>query len=341
MAAPPLGPCHWPKLPERQTLLKAKIEFLRRCADYRHLQQAGLAPEAWDGHMQNVRMAEAIGLTTTSLSSMEALNAQMAKLVNGEAKVKLLHLVGIARHARLSPRMGEPEQAAWLLSDGCSLTEFRRRLVAAGWADPEAMLRGVYASRDLFLAALSGFNMARGGLRVGDARQRGAAPMGLTRGAELPRPGDWADDLPDHALRSALGLLVEDLDRPRGLLLLELGPAPERLDGHAVSSLVPSQLAPRPVAEPGRAIPTDQVHGLAAYMMEGPAGRYDWLAVLTAEPLSPPWPWTPGAIHRLAANDVAWLMRELRRLGGDDDGKAAQGMLEIRHYPFTLGVGRG
>lgn len=321
--------------------LAAKIDFMTQCADHRYLREQGLDPVRWSDRMLHKKIASAIGLTTGSKTNeIGALNSLFSRAIRADGKLRPEQLMKLAEYAMMSPALGPPERAARLLIDDCDFTEFRGRLVSAGWADPETLLRGAYASRDTFIAALSAFNLLTGRVRVAEEKARGAAVGGPHRGARLPRRADREDNLPDHRLNCRLTLAIDGLTVERGLLLLELAPAPERLDGYAVTSLVPSRLAPKPVITPGQTVPTDSVEGISAFVMEGPQGLHDWLAILTPSPLKPPpsWPAAPEELHRLSLHEVDWVFATLRDIAGENGERAAAAGVEIRHYPFTLGL---
>ena len=316
----------------RQRLIRTKLDFMRWSVNERYLACIGENRQQWVRRFQNSAIGEAWGLDL-SAATLASVTATVARKLNGGRIIRRADLLALATHTTLVTATRDPLTAAYMLTDDCSFEDFRTELIASSWADAEAAVRGRAMSRHLLLEAFGPFGLRRGGLRMGDDATLAAAPPAETRGMRVPRLEDQ-EDLQNIPLETLVGLLIDDLPAPRGLLLLEIGSTPDPDGAFPVTSLVPSMLAPDCRVEPGQLLPTESVHDIDRFVADGPPGTYDWLAILTREPLSPTWTRRPAQMHRLSPQDLDWLLGALSRETRDPE---AAGALEVRHHPFTIG----
>lgn len=316
--------------PSDANQLRAKLDFLKYNISQQRLAALGEAPERWRERFEPIAMAEVMGyeVRTVSAASIFALVDQK---VSGKRPLKFPERLKLAEHLALAMPDRDRATAAALLADETPLDHFSAELVRAGWATASQVGHNRLRSRQLLFEAFKPFGLRAGGLIVGDDTTIHAAKLGETRGMDIPQLEDIAN-LQSIAEGSQVGLVVENLAAPRGLLLLEIGPMHD--DGlHPITSLVPSILAPQCAVLPDQILPTTPVLGVSRFIARKPVGRYDWLAILTLTPLSPVWPQGEGYLHRLSENEVDWLIETLEEQLRFPEGAR---VLEVRHHAFRI-----
>lgn len=316
--------------PQQSSPFRAKIDFLRYNISSSQLAKIGESQDRWFARFEPRMIAEALGyeVRITHPTSTARLVEQW---ISGTRSMKFSERLKLADHLALTTHARDRSTAAALLADEVTFDRFAHELVASGWATREMFGFGRMRSLPLILEAFKPFGFRAGGLMVGDDATIASTRQGQTRGMGIPLPGDIGE-LQSISLDAKVGLIVEQIAKPRGLLVLEIGPMQH--DGnHSITSLIPSVMAPSCNVMPGQMLPTREVNGVSRFIAKEPIGRYDWLAILTLQPLSPIWQQTEHEFHRLSEVELGWLIDALEEQTHDAECVSA---LEVRHHAFRI-----
>ena len=310
--------------------IRAKIDFLKYNVSPGRLEELGETQRSWLARFEPDVLAVAWGYEVRTVPR-DSITALVDQRLTGRRPMKPRERAELAEHLALRTPNRDLTSAATLFAPEIAFEQFTQALVESGWATKSLVASGRMKSLYLMLEAFKPFGFRTGGIVVGDEATITSAQQGQTRGMGLPKSGESSPQQ-SIALGTEVGLIVERLAAPRGIVLLEIGPASEGGD-HPVTSLIPSTLAPSCQVQPGQLLPTVPVHGVSRFIANEPVGRHVWLAILTLEPLLPVWPHESGEPHQISDLELEWFLSALDDQMRDPSSAAA---LEVRHHAFSI-----
>ncbi len=322
-----------------QHLLWEKIQFIKNSADPSWLRDQQLSLKDWaELHSAKAILEQALGIRYDVHGNARTMESYLSRELGGRRPLKIVDLHKLATHFRLPiAPFAERRFACSGLTDECPVDEFKRILVAHGMIDAIAASRGIAASRYLLLSALRAYRHREDGFEVGDDRFLTAAQLAPTRGGQLPQKED-SEPLHTFPVGARVGLRLDPAHTFGGMVLLEVGPSVGTSQAPRITALSPSLLIPSRDFPHDGILPRDErrVHNINRFVLGGPVGVYDWLAILTQEPLRGiPWSCEAAELPVLSLANLHWLFDALdtqqTRYNGTEHAP------EIRHRTFRIG----